>query len=74
MQEMWILSLGQEDLLRKEMVTPSTILAWEITWTEEPACYSPWGSKRVRRDLVTKQQDNIKGKQIASIDKRRKCA
>ena len=36
MQEMWVLSLGQEDLLKKEMVTPSSILAWEIPWTEEP--------------------------------------
>ena len=35
-QEMWIQSLGQEDPLEKEMVTLSSILAWEIPWTEEP--------------------------------------
>ena len=35
-QEMQILSLGQEDPLEKEMATYSSILAWEITWTEEP--------------------------------------
>ena len=29
-------SLGQEDALEKEMVTHSSILAWEIPWTEEP--------------------------------------
>ena len=29
-------SLGQEDPLEKEMATPSSILAWEIPWTEEP--------------------------------------
>ena len=29
-------SLGQEDFLEKEMATHSSILAWEITWTEEP--------------------------------------
>ena len=29
-------SLGQEDPLEKEMVTHSSILAWEIPWTEEP--------------------------------------
>ena len=29
-------SLGQEDLLDKEMATHSSILAWEILWTEEP--------------------------------------
>ena len=29
-------SLGQEDPLEKETASPSSILAWEITWTEEP--------------------------------------
>ena len=29
-------SLGQEDLLQKEMATHSSILAWRISWTEEP--------------------------------------
>ena len=29
-------SLGQEDPLEKEMATPSSILAWEIPWVEEP--------------------------------------
>ena len=33
---MWVLSLGQEDPLEKEMATHSSILAWEIPWTEEP--------------------------------------
>ena len=32
----WIRSLGQEDPLEKEMATYSSILAWEIPWTEEP--------------------------------------
>ena len=35
MQETRVQSLGQEDLLEKEMATHSSILAWEI-WTEEP--------------------------------------
>ena len=35
-QEMWVLSLGWEDPLEKEMATHSCILAWEIPWTEEP--------------------------------------
>ena len=34
-QEMWIWSLGQKDPLEKEMVTHSSILAWEISWKEE---------------------------------------
>ena len=37
------------------MGTHSSILAWEILWTEEPGEYGPWGRKRVRQDLVTKQ-------------------
>ena len=36
MQETWVQSLGQEDLLEKEMATDSSILAWKIPWTEEP--------------------------------------
>ena len=36
MQETQIQSLGQEDPLEKEMATHSSILAWEIPWTEEP--------------------------------------
>ena len=36
MQEMWVHSLGGEDPLEKEMATYSSILAWEIPWTEEP--------------------------------------
>ena len=35
-QEMWVYSLGQKDPLEKEMATHSSILAWEIPWTEEP--------------------------------------
>ena len=33
--ETWVQSLGQEDPLEKEMATYSSILAWEIPWTEE---------------------------------------
>ena len=40
-------SLGQEDLLEKEMATPSSILAWKIPWMEEPVGYSPWGRKEL---------------------------
>ena len=36
MQEMWVPSLGWEDLLEKELATQSSILAREIPWTEEP--------------------------------------
>jgi len=36
MQETQVRSLGEEDPLEKGMVTHSSILAWEISWTEEP--------------------------------------
>ena len=36
MQETQVQSLGQEDFLEKEMATHSSILAWEVTQTEEP--------------------------------------
>ena len=35
MQETWVLSLGWEDFLEKEMATHSSMLAWKIPWTEE---------------------------------------
>ena len=34
--KMQVQSLGQEDTLKKEMATHSSMLAWEIPWTEEP--------------------------------------
>ena len=36
MQEVWVQSLGQEDPLEEEMATNSSVLAWKVTWTEEP--------------------------------------
>ena len=55
MQETQVQSLGGEDLLEKEMATHSSILAWEITWTEEPGgLYSPWGCKESDTTLATK--------------------
>ena len=46
MQKTSVLSLSQEDPLEKKMITHSSILAWEIPWTEGPcAGYSPQGRK-----------------------------
>ena len=36
MQETWVHSLGQKDLLEKGIATHSSILAWKTPWTEEP--------------------------------------
>ena len=47
-------SLGWENPLEEGTATHSGILAWEIPWTEEPGALSPWGHKRVGRDLLTK--------------------
>ena len=44
MQETWVQSLGQEDLLEKEMATHSSILAWKIPWMEEPGGLQSMGS------------------------------
>ena len=35
-QEMWVQSLGWDDPLEKEMATHSSIITWEMPWTEEP--------------------------------------
>ena len=56
-QEMWVLSLGQEDLLKKEKATRPSILAWEIPQTEEPGGSSPWGCKE---SGTTQQLNNNK--------------
>ena len=50
MQEPQVQSLGWEDPLGKGMATDSSILAWEIPWTEEPGRLLPMGSQRVRCD------------------------
>ena len=45
MQETWVRFLGQEDPLEKEIATHSSVLAWEIPWTEEPGELDPWDRK-----------------------------
>ena len=56
MQEIRVRSLGLEDPLEKGMAIYSSILAWEIPWTEEPGALQSMGSQRVRQDLETEQQ------------------
>ena len=67
MQDTQVRSLGQEDPLEKEMTTYSSILAWEIPWTEEPGGLQFLGLQRVRHDLATKQQMNDAGKKTVPI-------
>ena len=50
MQKTWVQSLGREDPLEKGMATHSSILAWRIPWTEEPAGLQSIGLQRVGHD------------------------
>ena len=47
MPETGVQSMGQEDPLEKDMATHSSILAWEIPWTEEPDGLQSMGSQKV---------------------------
>ena len=58
-RETWVPSLGQKDPLEKEMATHSSILAWEIPWSEEPGALQSVGLQRVRHDLETQRQQLI---------------
>ena len=51
MQGTGVRSLGQEDPLEKEMATHSSILAWEILWTEEPGELQSMGSQKSQTRL-----------------------
>ena len=46
MQETRIPPLDREDALEEEMAIHSSILAWEIPWTEEPGKVQPMGSQK----------------------------
>ena len=47
MRETWVRYLGWEDPLEEGMATHSNILAWRITWIEEPGGLQIKGSQRV---------------------------
>ena len=49
MQETQVRSLGREDPLEKGMATHSSILAWRISWTEEPVRLQSVGSQSPTR-------------------------
>ena len=49
-RETWIQSLGREDPLEKEMAIHSSILAWEIPWTEKPGELQSMGSQKLGYD------------------------
>ena len=49
-QETQFRSLGWEDPLEKEMATGSSILAWKISWTQEPVGLQSRETQRVGHD------------------------
>ena len=49
-QETWVQFLGWEDPLEKGIATHSSILTWEIPWTEKPNGLQPMASRRVGHD------------------------
>ena len=51
MQEMQVRSLGQEGPLEEEMATHSSVLAWEMPWTEEPGGLQCMGLQKSRKQL-----------------------
>ena len=53
MQEIWVLSLGWEDSLEKEMATHSSTLGWKIPRAEEPCRLQSMESQRVGHDWAT---------------------
>ena len=50
-QEMQVRSLGWEDPLEKEMAKHSSVLAWEIPWTEDPGRLQSMGSQESLEQL-----------------------
>ena len=52
-QEIRVRSLGGEEPLGEDMASCSSILAWEIPWTEEPGGLQSMGSQRVEHTLLT---------------------
>ena len=50
MRETWVQSLGQEDSLKKEMASRSSILAWRIPWREKPGGLQSIASQRAGHD------------------------
>ena len=53
MQETWGQFLSWEESLEEEMATHSSVLAWEIPWTEEPGGHGPWDHKELDMTEMT---------------------
>ena len=60
MQEVGVQSLSQNDPLEKEMANHSSILACEISWTEDPGKLQSKGLQRAGHDVATKQNQQTR--------------
>ena len=58
-QETQVQFLGWEDPLEKEMATYSSILAWKISWTQEPGRLKSMGLQSVEHDRATNTDTHI---------------
>ena len=68
MQETWIWSLGQEDLLEKGRATHSNILDWRIPWTEEPSELQSMVLQSIRHDWATNMNNKVSlGTQLTQL-------
>ena len=65
MEETWVQSLGQEDLLEKGMATHSSVLVWKTPWTEELGRLQSKGLSRVFSN-TTVQKHQFLGTQLSS--------
>ena len=63
-QETWVQSLSQEDPLEKKMATHSSILAWEIPWTEEAGGLHLWDCKELTHQQQNNRNNNINRNKI----------
>ena len=55
-QEMWVQLLDQEDPLEEEMAPYTCILAWKISWTEEPGGLQSKGGCKVKHNSTTEHK------------------
>ena len=66
-QEMQVQSLSWEDPLEEEMATLSSVLAWDIPWTEESGGLQSIGSQSVGHDLATEHARSIRSQALRSF-------
>ena len=73
-QETRVWSLGWEYPLEKEMASHSSILAWKISWTEEPGGMQSMGSQRVGHDWAANTNTNKGVRNFEKISLKEMCS